>query len=471
MFSNLWVLGGVGIAIVVFLSVFLSMCFRVVVGTNNVDIVQSGKKTVSYGKDQTDGNTYYKWPSWIPFYGVRVTSLPVSVFDIRLDGYAAYDKGRVPFQIDIMAFFRIVDSNMAAQRVNTTEELHSQLQGILQGVCRTILATSEIQEILEGRSQFGKMFTQEVDENLKQWGVSSVKQIELMDIRDAQGSNVISNIMAMKKSLIEKDSRVAVAQNMRLAQVAEVEADQAVKTRQQEAQEAVGIRTAQREQQVGIAAQKSAQAVKLEEKETMSKDMDVAQVKVVRTATINKEAATVTANQNKDVAVVNAEASRAVAVVTAEANAQVAVVQAEGAKKQTILIAEGELEKQTRNAKGIELEGLARGAAETAELMAPITTQITLAKEIGENEGYQKYLIGVKQIEAGQTVGVAQAGALEKADIKIIANSGEVIGGVQKVMDIFSSKGGTAVASALEAFANSPTGGKVVAALTGNKAA
>lgn len=88
------------------LSVLLAAMFRVVVSTNDVHIVQSVRKTTSYGKDQPTGNVYYKWPAWWPVIGVKTINLPVSVFDVSLDGYAAYDKGRVPFVIDIMAFFR-----------------------------------------------------------------------------------------------------------------------------------------------------------------------------------------------------------------------------------------------------------------------------------------------------------------------------------------------------------------------------
>lgn len=112
------ILIGSVVAAVVVLMLFISMMFRVVVSTNDVHIVQSAKKTVSYGKGQVAGNTYYKWPSVLPIIGVKTISLPMSVFDVRLENYAAYDKGRLPFKIDIMAFFRIDDSNTAAQRVH-----------------------------------------------------------------------------------------------------------------------------------------------------------------------------------------------------------------------------------------------------------------------------------------------------------------------------------------------------------------
>lgn len=65
------------------------------------------------------------------------------------------------------------------------------------------------------------------------------------------------------------------------------------------------------------------------------------------------------------------------------------------------------------------------------------------AKEIGNNEGYQKYLITIEQVKATQAVGIEQAKALSEADLKIIANAGNVENGMKSLMDIFSSNGGT----------------------------
>jgi flotillin len=451
---------GLGVAILVAAVILLMASLRVVVSTNEVRIVQSGRKTVSYGKDQPAGNTYYRWPSWVPVVGIRVTQLPVSVFDLRLDGYAAYDKGRVPFVIDIMAFFRITDSNMAAQRVNTTAELVRQLQGILQGVCRTILANSDIQDILAGRGQFGKMFTAEVDENLKQWGVQSVKQIELMDIRDAADSKVISNIMMKNKSTIEMESRVVVAGNMKTAQLAEVQANQEVSIRQQEAAEMVGIRAAQKDQQIGVASQKSFQAIKDEEKESAMKAQAVAEVQNVRSAEIARS-----------VKLVEADQSRQTTIIAAEAQQKTAVIQAEGTKQQVTLLAEGQLAQAKLQAQGVEAQGAAQGAAETAVLMAPVTAQITLAKEIGANDRYQTYLISVRTIEKDQAVGIEQAKALEHADIKVIANTGEVVGGVTKVMDLFTTKGGTQLGGMMEALKQTPAGKDLIAKFTNGRGA
>ena len=450
--AALGVLAAIGLSVIA-----IAICFRIVVSTNETHIVQSAKRTVSYGKDQQAGNTYYAWPAWIPVIGIRVIKLPVSVFDLRLDGYAAYDKGRVPFVVDIMAFFRIDDANTAAQRVHTIDELRDQLEGILQGASRSILAQSDLHDILEKRSEFGQMFTAATADQLKAWGVTNVKNIELMDIRDGDGSHVVGNIMAMKKSQIERESRVTVAENMRTAKEAEIAADQAVATRKVEAEQLVEMRGVEKQRTVQISTQEATQAIREQEALTATKTMAVKQVEIVRAAEIDRDKKVVEAEQVKRTTVINAEGVAAAAIASAE-----------GQKRQTELVAEGNLAQALRSAEGIEAEGKAKGEALKAEQLASVVAQTTLAKEIGENEGYQRYLLGVRSIEANQVVGVAQAHALEKADIKVIANSGDATSGVKSAMELLTPKGGTQLGAMVEAFAQTPVGSAIAKKLGTN---
>src|SRR3569833_2848036 len=183
-----------GIGVFVFLIVLILICLRVVVPTNAVHIVLSAKKSTPYGKDM-GGNTYYKWPAWVPVFGVRVSVLPLSVFRVELADYAAYDQGRLPFVLDVLAFFRISDPAGAAERLSSIAELDGQLQGVMRGVVRTILANALIEDILGKRAEFSESFTREVAAQLPQWGIETVKNIELMDIRESQGSQVIQQLM------------------------------------------------------------------------------------------------------------------------------------------------------------------------------------------------------------------------------------------------------------------------------------
>lgn len=413
--------------------VLLPMMFRVVVPTNEVHIIQTGRSTVSYGKDYEAGNSYYRWYSWIPFFGVQVTIMPVSVFSIDLEDYESYDEGRLPFLVDAKAFFRITDANTSAQRVSDFKELSDQLLAIVQGAIRTVLATNTIDEIMTGRGTFGEQFTNEVRDQLKQWGVEPVKNIELMDIRDVQSSTVIKNIMEKKKSQIDSESRQEVAKNKRAAEIAETEAQRETQMKRIAAEQDMGLRKVEAQRMVQLANEESAQVLKEQEKLTKEKEMAVARVQEVKSAEITKE---------------------------------VQVIQAQMERETLALQTEAELDRETKRAEGVRLQGSAKADSEKALLMAPVEAQVTLAREIGANKDYQQYLITVRQIEAMQAIGIEQAGALESAEIKIIANSSGPTDGLNSVMDLFSAKGGANLGAAIEAFkSTTDTGKKVFEAL------
>lgn len=413
------------LAFFIFVTIITALFLRRVVPTNEVHIVQSTKKTLSYGKDTRNGNTYYEWPSWVPVYGITKIVMPVSVFDLTLSAYEAYDVGRVPFVVDIVAFFRIEDSNLAAQRVESFRELEHQLLSIVQGAVRTILASHDIDRIMLERSIYGEQFTNAVKDQLTSWGVVPVKNIELMDIRDAPENRVVHNIMEKKKSLIEMESRKEVAENIKEAEIAEIDALRERDIRDQQAKQAVGERTAEKEKAVGIANEQARQDIKEQQRITKEKEMAVVQVNDVKRAEITKD---------------------------------MNVVKADEDKQTTILRAAGDLDAKIKEAEGIKVEGEARADAEKAMQLAPVQAQIALAQEIGENDGYQTYLLGVENIAANQAVGLEQAEALKVAEIKIIANTGDPVQGVTNVMDLFSSKGGTELGAMLEGLAQTEQG-------------
>ena len=433
------------------LSLFFALLFRRVVPTNMVHIVQSSKKTVSYGRGREAGNTYYEIPSFIPVFGVTVTQFPESIFDISLRDYEAYDTGRLPFVVDIKAFFRIADSQIAAQRVANFPELQNQLMGVLQGAVRGILGNNKLENIMQDRSNLGEQFTKEVNDQLQEWGVTTAKMIEFMDIRDSSGSQVIQNMMAKEKSRIEKESRVTVADNIREAEMKEIEAKREIALTRTQAEQQVGIRQAEAEKEVGIAKEKSNQQVQTEAKITTEKVMEVQKVQNVKQAEIDKEVAIVKANEQKQVQVVNAQATKEAQIIKAQAE-----------KEATVQIADGNLQATLKQAEGIEAEGRAKGEAEKAILLAPVNAQITLANEIGANEGYQKYLIEIRKVEATENVGKEMAGAMKSADLKIIANSGDVQSGVGKLADVFSPAGGTSIAGMLTALSQTEEGQALV---------
>lgn len=447
-------------------AIFWICSLRVVVPTNETHIVQRGGNTYSYGNvTNSSGNSYYAFPECLPLIGIARTIYPISVFDIDLRGYEAYDKGRLPFVTDIKAFFRIEESALAASRVSSFEELREQLMGIVQGAVRSILAKEELEEIMSNRSKYGDLFTKEVTDQLKEWGVTPVKNIELMDIRDGRESAVIANIMEKKKSQIEMESRVEVAHNKKAAQEAEILAEQTVYIKKEEARNQIGLKKADVDKEVGIRDAVTRQAVQEQEKLVAEKEMEVARVREVRAAEIAKQAKIVEAEQQKDVAKLNADAS----VIKAEATKQVTILDAESTKAKTELQAEANLTVATKDAEGIKSVGEAKASAESLMQKASVAAQISLAKEIGENAGYQEYLVKIEQIKAQQEIGTKQAENLGNAEIKIICNSGDINSGVSKVMDLFTPKGGTNIAGALEALSQTEIGKNLVNKFTKSK--
>ena len=429
-----------GVLALLTLTLLLAVIWRRVVPTNMVHIVQSTKKTVSYGRGREAGNTYYAIPSFIPLFGITVTQFPESIFDISLRDYEAYDTGRLPFVVDIKAFFRIADSQIAAQRVANFQELQGQLMGVLQGAVRGILGNDRLENIMQDRSTLGEKFTKEVNDQLQEWGVTTAKMIEFMDIRDSAGSQVIQNMMAKEKSRIEKESRVTVADNIREAEMKEIEAKREIALTRTQAEQQVGIRQAEADKEVGIAKEKSHQEVQTEAKITTERVMEVRKVEEVKTAEIAKDVAVVKAEQDKQVQVVNADAE----------------------KESTVRIATGKLDATKKDAEGIAAIGTAKAEAERQMLLAPVNAQITLATEIGSNEGYQAYLIEVRKVEASEVVGKEMAMAMAKADLKVIANSGSVQNGVASLGDIFTPSGGTSIAGMLEALSQTDQGKALV---------
>ena len=463
----------IGLGVIGLILLVLIISLRRVVPSDVVHIVQRRKKTVSYGSGQIGGNVYYNWPSWVPVIGITSRSLSVSNFDLDLKDYEAYDKDRVPFNVDVKAFFRIDNTNIAATRVTDMKELMDHLTGIVQGSVRSILANSPLAEIMGERSKYGEIFTNDTKDELASWGVIPVKNIELMDIKDARDSVVISNIMNKRKSEIEKESRIAVALNSQKAQEAEIESQKEVLVKKAEAEKLAGEATAKSNQAVGIATQKADQAIQEEVKATAMKQQAVAEVNAVRTAEIAKQAAIVEAEQNKEVIRLNAEAEQnRIKVetdaekyqreVSAEATKNAISLEADAEKYKLEATSEGKLAQMKAEAEGKEAIGLAEGEAEKAKQLASVIAQTTLAKEVGENQGYQQYLITIEQVKANRDIGIEQAKNLGHAEIKIIANAGDAVSGIRSVGEVLSPKGGMNIAGALEGLAQTEIGKSII---------
>ncbi len=450
--------------------------WRRVVPTNVVHIVQQGKRTISYGVGKDGGNVYYEWPKWIPVYGVEVRSLPVSNFNVDLHDYAAYDKDRLPFIVDIKAFFRIEDTNKAAEKVESFDDMNKQLVDVVKGSVRSILAKESLTHIMEERSLFGSKFTDDVNKDLEHWGVIAIKNIELMDIRDAKGSQVIEQTMQKKMSAIDAESRIEIALNRKNAVESELQRTQEIEVQRAQMTQMTEEARAKSEQMIGIAQAESLKQNGISKEQALADIAEAAQKTALKEMEIIRTKQVVQAEIDKESKVVNAEAAQKIAIVEAESSRQASVIKAESDRIVMETAATANLVLKQKEAEGIKVAGLAEasiikakgeseaGAKQLMEL-ALVAAQTTLAKEIGENKEYQLYLIDLKKIEASQIVGVKQAEslalALGGADLKLLVNSGDVHSGINKFGDLFSSKGASQLNSVLETLGQSDSGKQI----------
>ena len=478
------------IVLVVIIAIIVAAKYRTVVPTNMVHIVNSSSGRRVYGKDSEFGNTYYSFPDWIPKIGVNVTQFPTSNFGVELLDYAAYDHKRLPFQVDVQAFFVMENADIVSQRVSDFRELKDHLQKIVSGAVRKVTASLPLERILSARSELSLEFGAEVSEQLKDWGVKAVNSIEFMNIKDANGSTVIQDIQQKEESRINRESREVQAENEQAAKIKEIEAQRKVAMEQENAAQQVGTRTAEKNQAVGIAQEQSKQAVAEQNKLTTEKNMEVKRIEETRAAEIAKEVALTQAEQKRQEITINAESQKVAEITEAEAEKQKQVLAAQASKeaaelkaeadkiavqkkaeaeKQALELkaeadkkaqelkaeadklaverkaeadqksvqlsseaqleadkrkAEGTLAIQDAEAVGIKKIGTAKADAEKEMQMASVTAQTELANQIGDNENYQTYLLQVKQIEVNGEIGIAQAKALESANIQIVGGSG-----------------------------------------------
>lgn len=445
------------------------LSLRRIVPTNVVHIVQQSYKTVSYGVGK-GSNVYYEFPKWLPRWGVEVRELPVSNFGVDLPKYSAYDKDRVPFEVDVKAFFHIADTNKAAEKVESFQDLLLQLNNVVQGAVRSILAKSKLEQIMEERSMFGQLFTEAVKDDLSSWGVEPVKSIELMDVRDAQGSNVIHQIMAKRISAIDMESRTEVAKNTKSAEQAELEARKDVALTAAETEriagqaqaasiQAIGIANAEATKNTGIAEQTSISEIAKAEKLTAEEKMEVVKVNQIRQAEINKENAIINSEQAKRQVEIAAEADKF--KIETQAKAELEAKKNEAEATRTVGEAQADV---------IKAKGLSEAEAKKQMELANVTAQTTLAKEVGENESYQNYLIKIRDIEITGEVNKVQyqslATALGGADLKLLVNSGDVNSGLGKFSDILSSKGGAVANGLIESLKQTPEGAGILSILS-----
>jgi flotillin len=379
--------------VIILLIIAIPAILYTIVPADKADVViQRGTRKVfsAHLEYSPEGKAaYFKIPAWVPGVGMIVHRMPLSMLEIPISDFLAFDKDRARFVCDIVAFCVIKDPVIAAMRFPAKlEDLGLQISKVVQATMRDSTTKKSVREIINDREGIIASITTPLSNTVAEWGLQ-LKDTELIDFKDPEKPisgeeeppHVIRDISSIIEVQINSDARQKNAEQEKIARLKEAEAEEIAKKRELERDEQIGMRQQAKEQKIFES-----------EKLAREKKLDVDKVQVVKSQQIEKERAMVLAEQQREVEKINREKKK--------------------------LEGEGDRLMNEEQAKGkasfVKEQGLAEAVAKEA-------LQDALNK-FGDTA--IRALIAEKLVEMQQAVGVAGAKALEKADLKVFSGGG-----------------------------------------------
>lgn len=331
-------------------------------------------------KDKRIKQSYWSVPFVTRVHRLPLTNIRIDVPDVKLN-----DKNMAKFSCDIVCFVNIKDPILAAERSDitiTTDKYEERLAGIknmsedlraiMESIGRTVATKQSILEIYMDRGTLDGAVTKEVEAVFPRWGLELV-DLEIKDLKDTQGSSIITDIERKVAAEITADARVKVAGELKRAEIAEAENKKEAELVKAKNEEEWRKRQIVRDQAIGIADQQ--------------RELEIA--KTMQNANAQK-----------------VEAEKKLTVGRAEITKQATITEAEGAasKIEQIGKANATIVKATKVAE-------AEGTQKLAEAMSK----------------YDKSATGIELIRANKEIGMAQADAYKAglANAKISIVSGQ----------------------------------------------
>jgi flotillin len=398
-------------AIVVILIAIYFITLRRIVPVKYADVVTRKGRVEIYSADESVTGTgkpntvYYEFPSWIPYIGLIVKRMPLTIIQIPIDDYKTFAKGNARFVVDASVYCRINDVLEAAQKFpgNDLDDFIKGIEQIVVSSIRKTTATFAIEDVILKRSEIALDVFQDIKEDVAKWGVelTNVAIVDIRDPKEANSTTVIHDISAKKEAEINSLSRQEIANKHREAEVVEATARQASETRKIEADEIIARREQEKIQNVAV-----------DQTAASEKQMEVKRVNTVRMAEIEADAA---------------------------------VKKADGEKRANIEIAEG---------KKLQLELEGQGKAAQTLAVGKAEADVIQAKKLAEAEGLSKFADAQKKqqefaqmirvIEKDEKIGLALADALGKAEIKYFGS-----GAPKSFMELFTPGGGLSLGGSI----------------------
>ena len=444
--------------------------------------VKSDEILVVYGK--TKGNTASKCYHggaafvWPVIQGSAVMSTKPMTLQCNLQGAISSQKIKVSVNTTITAAISTdpdIMQNSAVRLLSMSEnDIESQIRDVAYGQLRLIIADMTIEELVNNREKFLQSCKQNIEEELKKFGLTllNINISEITDEaqylenlsrdetakakyqaeasitkREKDGATQVATQkkeMEVQLSQIERDKQVQVAENKadQAKKTAEITKDQNVKVSEQKKEETVQIRTIQKDQSIATAAQEQEEATKLAE---------IEKEREIRVAENQAQQAQQVAEQNriKDVAVATKAAEAKSLSAQAQNKSQAEIAEAEKSREARVVAAghnaEAEKQKaqQEREAREAEYLSSKRQRAADADKSAKVAENkagVEVAKSdaiLGKEKAEASKIIGESEAAAEKAIGIAQAQkdrevALARAEAKRAELEADLISGAEK---------------------------------------
>lgn len=401
-------------------------CADVVVGKHGTRIYTGDASVVPTG--QKTNPIYYAFPSWVPYLGVTVQRMPLSIINIVVKDYETFAKGNPRFVIDVTVYCKIIDIAEAARRFpgRKISDFQDGMKEIVISAIRKTTANYSIEDVIAKREEISADLTRELAPDFTKWGVE-LTNVAIVSIRDPidGSSTVIHDISAKMEAQINSNSRQEVANRNRDAEIVEADTFEIAEKRKIEAKEHVDMREQDRIMEVAK-----------REKVATEERMNVYRIKEVQKAEIDAEAAVRRAEGEKRAMVETATGNRERLALEGEGEAK--KIEFEGKAKANVteitMVAE---------ANGNKAKLIAAAEGTKAQLFAEADGMMEKAKA---QEYQQTNAQAIRMIEKDERIGLALAEALKAADVQYIGS-----GNPENFLDLFTVKGGLGIGGMLKA--------------------
>jgi flotillin len=284
----------------------------------------------------------------IPFFD-RILAVDRTVQQLNIQAESVLSKEKQKIKLSAVLQWQAENAIATINNVKWNE-IPPRLTAIIESVIRTACAQLTVEEVLEERQKIIEAIKKELVDIVSEWGLKVVT-VELVDVS------------VVNEAFLRDMSKPREAEMHRLAQIAEIEAEQATNSRDIEKTRVIRELEIQRDQKVGVQEQMQIRAIQEEEKQREQSVLEIQLQKDLMQKKYEKQQAEVEAQKDLEVARLDAEAEKQRRIKQeVEVEAQRILQEAQAEAEKISVVAQADAERITKIT-AAEAEGIKRTLA------------------------------------------------------------------------------------------------------------